>query len=548
MIGESPSTPWLAAHFAVVIPAHIGLWEVPEQWKPGAFRGSPYPILADLHDSPMGGGGDATQWFPGRLAEATATAPWTALSDETPEHPVASARWTLETDEATYTHENVSVVALEVLRFTSPRSYEVEDFVTAHLVVNRPTSRQLLLISQNLRRPRVDPFGDAGGDEYAKPMSLILSAINKCIVRQDDVPVVRIDRSGRVVRPEQLKRRNPVVDRAHVTVSVSAVASRSPEVDVLGNYQEPLWTPELQWAHAIGYGGAPGMQWPSDSRRSAESLSVDCPKDWTGVVTEIGQAFICVDSDPTAPMFRGFWHLGQTRFVDLMLLANRQVHILECLSESLVTLGKSTYESARRADELDLGSVTDLRREIEGFVRDYSAFRNNTWFTIVPRRNRATDVLIQLHERLHAHQLLEEIDSELQRLSQVISVIADRRVEEHERAIRSHQEAQEQLLLESAHRQELERDRRDWLVSVISALVGLPSVTYALAAISTTPTVRNGALWTLGWIVLCVPTVLVVYWVISRTRRLADRTSGKQSPTVDRGRIPDGEDECQTSQ
>lgn len=110
---------------------------------------------------------------------------------------------------------------------------------------------------------------------------------------------------------------NPAIDRSPITVSVAAVVTRAPNTAALGvEYTSAEWTSERLWSYSLAYGLAPGMQWPADDPKEVDSVLVVCPEDWTGMVTEIGQAFICVDPSPNEVRFRGFWDLAQTRFVE----------------------------------------------------------------------------------------------------------------------------------------------------------------------------------------------------------------------------------------
>ncbi|MET9200987.1 hypothetical protein [Gordonia sp. NPDC003585] len=501
------STEWVCVHFALVVPTRVGDLLVPEGWSAGAYPGADHPYAGALQRNGIGGGGDPAEWFPGRLADATANR----------NSGNRSARAYKRLDAPGYTRGNVAVIALELLTFTCDSDAQANDFVIAHISVDRPDATQLMLISQNLRRPWVDPFGDVEERSYYDPMGIVVRAIEVELHAAVGIDLVAIGASGRVRFARPLQQQNPVNDRAPLSVSVSGVATRLPAVSALGvQYGDTAWSPQQLWAFALAYGLAPGMQWPGDTLSAAEEVTVDCPKDWTGVVTEIGQAFICVDPSPDDVRFRGFWNLGHTRFVDLLILGSRQTHLLELLSEDLVALGRDAFEKTRRIDDMTISGVSELRLEVERFGQRYAEFRNDNWFTIIPRRNRATVILQQIQRRLYAQQLLDDIDAELRRMSEIITVAADRRHEAHEQALRERVEARNALVQEESRARELERAKRDWLISVISALIGLPSITYALAAISTPSGAWNGALWSIVWMVLAVPTILFVHWLITR--------------------------------
>ncbi|MBP2331865.1 hypothetical protein [Corynebacterium freneyi] len=321
-------------------------------------------------------------------------------------------------------------------------------------------------------------------------------------------------------------------------------------------YCSEEWTPERQWSYVLASGCRPTSALPPDDADGAKAHAVAAPAGWTDSATEFGFATVrtagCFSLHPDP------FRLCQTRYVELAILAIRQLYALEFLSEEeaqipgFASAADGTHinpygdswsipasnHSLNKTEE----SIAAINHELARVQQEHLDFRRELWFSHIPRRPAATRFLNAVQEQLGVPQQLEELSEGLSLRYEILTSLA-REHEERERVARQEQKEEDRLLeasRESKKREQIaeqrrrreeaeERSRRqlDLSLALVSILIAIPS----FSAITAGPSLATLS-GTVG--ITLVIAVLIVWasrkgWLTKFTRVLFTRDDGERA-------------------
>lgn len=224
----------------------------------------------------------------------------------------------------------------------------------------------------------------------------------------------------------------------------------SPLSTIAGHeFTAPEWTPARQWGYLLSCGPTSASFFPADNAQGALSGAMEAPAGWVDYATNVG--FASIRTSPSFTLHPNPMRLCQTRYVELAILAIRQLSALEHLSE----------EEGRIANVGADGTST-VHRELADVQQHYLDFRRELWFRQIPRRPAATEFLTSVQDRLGVVAQLEELSDDLSLRFSILTSLA-REQEEQERrrqeeARRDQEEARRQQ--EKAEERRLEAERK----------------------------------------------------------------------------------------
>lgn len=462
---------------------------------------------------------------------------------------------------------NICLRAVEILRFTGCDRHHSDDFMVMHLTIENPTADEITNFTRSLRTgeqiedlrptPRwysranwaFAPEGAEEGFSNWRTLSVpeLLEFHAKLAVKgmirpeegenKESRPkpaeiFFRVE-DGRLTMDRQVKHEkgnievdftldggyttvrecartgNATFDRRRIFTLSCAIpypdcglpaAPLSEMADL--DYKNEDWTCERQWAHILAAGPSQDSLFPADTSEGAAEGVIPSPAGWLDCVTEFGYATVRTSGSLT--LHPDPFRLCQTRYVELALLAIRQLYAVELMSEKEGNLPGTTSENIVRTNE----KLAELQQE-------HLDFRRELWFSHIPRRMAATRLLTGIQQQLGVDKQLGDLADDLNLRFEILTSFA--RAEE-ERAREAQRDSERLAETEAAEK----RERLEFGLALVSILIAIPS----FSAITTGPS------WTTLGLTLAATLVFAIILIIaSRTGALtwlSDRLFAKK--------------------
>lgn len=448
----------------------------------------------------------------------------------------------------------VTLRAVETLRFTGCDRHHSVDFIVLHLTIENPTATEIANFTRSLRtgEPIADlqrtpvhtsranwafcPEGAKSKDgpwrtlsvpellEFHAKLSVLgmsrregdsnttpdrgrilepserffrvegdrLVMNSKVKHRNGDIEFDFTLDGGYTTIPEDARTGNDTFDRRRIFTLSCAIPYPDagpppcPFSKMAGHeFTDSAWTTARQWAHLLAAGPSLGSRLPADSAAGASKGAIPSSQGWLDCATEFG--FATVRTSPNLSLHPDPYRLCQTRYVELALLAIRQLYAVELMSEKEGNLPGATTENLALANE----KLAELQQE-------HLDFRRELWFSHIPRRAAATQLLTGIQKQLGVDKQLEDLENDLNLRFEILTSFT--RAEE-DRAREQRRESEHQAESEAAEK----RERLEFGLALVSILIAIPS----FSAIAMNPS------WTSFWWTIVLTLALAVILVVS---------------------------------
>lgn len=216
--------------------------------------------------------------------------------------------------------------------------------------------------------------------------------------------------------------------------------------------------------------------------------------------------------------------------VDIAILAKRQHAFLDThattllaavpLNRSVPAVGPDTAMLAARLEELRSARATALNLELE-----FTAFRNELWFTHVPGDAVTTAALAALHHAFGADRLMDDIEAEQRDITRILGLAAEEAATvvtqaQHQAALAAQRaaaatEKAQKAVREAALAAEEAREKRrallDKIITFLAPLIAVPGVVLAFVQTIQDSTGRRTEFW-IGTAVMAA--LVVASWAV----------------------------------
>lgn len=289
----------------------------------------------------------------------------------------------------------------------------------------------------------------------------------------------RIDR-GHLEQRKDARKENDAFDRRRIFTLSCAIPYPDtglpphPMDGITGHeYTDPSWTRARQWGQVLAGNASRKSRFPEDSAAGAAENTIPASTGWLDCMTEFGFATIRTTGD--LDIYPDPFRLCQTRYVEMAILALRQLYALEYLTEE-----------ENKIPGISGVNISTANNKLKALQEQHLNFRRELWFCHVPRRPSATHFLTGMQNQLGIDRQLADLAEDLALRFEILNSWA-REVEEKERERKSternerraaEQRAFEDEQLAREQRQQADAQKRELLnlgLAIVSVVIAIPS-------------------------------------------------------------------------